>query len=191
MPPTPDFSNWELLPPNWAAFLDELDKLLAEPVELHCLGGFVVTIFYGVVRDTGDIDSLLIHPREEVQNLLFLAGRGSDLSKKYKLYLQDVGGIADYPENYEDRLENLWPGRFTHLWLRALEIHDLVLTKLTRNSPKDRFDVGALAKAGWLNPEVLKERYQSEVRLNIMTGRLEWHDQTLQLWLEEYFSSGR
>ncbi len=191
MLPTPDFSNWKLAPTNWKSFLREMDTQLVTPVELHCLGGFVLTICSGVVREPGDIDSLLIHPREEAQHLLLLAGRGSALSKKYKLYLQDVGGIADYPEDYEDRLVDLWPGRLTNLRLRALEVHDIVLAKLTRGNRKDRFDVSSLAQAGWLDPAVLKERYRTELRPNIMTGPLERHDLTLKLWMEEYFPKAK
>ena len=30
--------------------------MLSESLELHCVGGFVVTNFYGFSRTTGDID---------------------------------------------------------------------------------------------------------------------------------------
>jgi len=34
----------------------ELDALRTEPVELHCIGGFVVCFFYGLQRTAGDLD---------------------------------------------------------------------------------------------------------------------------------------
>ena len=40
----------------WKEFLTELDGMLDEPLELHCVGGFVFTYFYGLLRTTGDID---------------------------------------------------------------------------------------------------------------------------------------
>jgi len=40
----------------WNEFLIELDGTLNEPLELHCIGGFVLVHFYGLPRTTGDID---------------------------------------------------------------------------------------------------------------------------------------
>jgi len=45
-----------LLPSPWREFLAELDGMLHESLELHCIGGFVFTYFYGLPRTTGDID---------------------------------------------------------------------------------------------------------------------------------------
>jgi hypothetical protein len=42
----------------WMSFLRELDEQLASPTELHCLGGFVVAEYYGLMRATADIDIL-------------------------------------------------------------------------------------------------------------------------------------
>jgi|SRR5262252_8273663 len=33
------------LPSPWREFLSELDDMLTQPVELHCIGGFVLTLF--------------------------------------------------------------------------------------------------------------------------------------------------
>ena len=44
------------LPSPWKEFLAELDGMLEEPLELHCIGGFVFAHFYGLPRTTGDID---------------------------------------------------------------------------------------------------------------------------------------
>jgi len=38
------------IPKPWDAFLKDLDRSLEEPVELHCLGGFVLTMLYGLKR---------------------------------------------------------------------------------------------------------------------------------------------
>jgi hypothetical protein len=43
----------------WKEFLTELDGMLDEALELHCIGGFVFTYFYGLPRTTGDIVSLV------------------------------------------------------------------------------------------------------------------------------------
>jgi len=77
-----------------------------EPVALHCLGGFVIAVRYGLARSTADLD-----------------------------YLEDVAHLA-----------------------RAIP----------------------------LDPHILRERYQQELR-PIISGDLARHDHTLALWLELYF----
>ena len=43
-------------PEPWKSFLDSVDGMLTEAVELHCFGGFVVTHMFGLARTTNDID---------------------------------------------------------------------------------------------------------------------------------------
>jgi len=33
------------LPSPWKEFLSEIDSMLKEPLELHCIGGFVICYF--------------------------------------------------------------------------------------------------------------------------------------------------
>ena len=47
----------------WLSFLRELDELADGPVRLDCMGGFVVTMLYGLERATGDVDYLEIAPK--------------------------------------------------------------------------------------------------------------------------------
>src|SRR6202022_3910400 len=57
----------------------------------------------------------------------------------------------------------------------------LALSKLERNSDRDREDVLRLARAGYIDCGVLKARYLEEVRPYLL-NKHEWHDQTLELW---------
>jgi hypothetical protein len=50
------------LPSPWAKFFDAVDQALSGPVVLHCLGGFVVSIWYGRERQTVDLDVVTIAP---------------------------------------------------------------------------------------------------------------------------------
>jgi len=174
-----------LPPPPWGAFLLQLDNGVECAVELHCLGGFVLTTLYGVPRVTYDIDFTELIPKSYFNSFQALAGQESELAKKHKVYCQAVG-VAQYPDSYEERLIDMFPGAFRNLRLRALEVHDVVLAKLARAKGVDLEDVRFLALAGRLDPAVLKERYVRELRPYLI-GRIEWHDQTLQLWLEEFF----
>ncbi len=89
--------NTRLLSP-WAEFLQEIDTLLAERVQVHCIGGFVVSFFYGLPRPTGDLDYYGVLPVHCNNDLQLMAGPGSALGKKYKVHLQHVS-VNSMPED--------------------------------------------------------------------------------------------
>jgi hypothetical protein len=64
----------------------------------------------------------------------------------------------------------------------GLEAHDLALSKLERNSARDREDIKYLAGAAPLDLSVLQRRYQSELRPYL--ANRERHDLTIRLWME-------
>src|SRR5688572_2057535 len=165
----------------WKSFFSEIDASLEEEVVLHCLGGFVMTMLYGLDRPTADVDVLPVGSNAATESLIGLAGEGSPLHKKYKVYLQVVG-VAQVPLNYEDRLTEMFPGTFNHLRLFALDPYDLALSKLERNTQRDRDDVKHLARTVPLDPKVLQDRYQEELRPDLSNPKRE--DLTLKLWSE-------
>jgi hypothetical protein len=171
-------------PEPWRSFFAEVDSRLNEDVQLHCCGGFVVTQLYGVSRTTSDVDFLGAVPNVG-NDLTQIAGKGSALHRRHKVYL-DAVTVATPPENYEERLVAMFPRNWRRLRLFALEAHDLALSKLERNGERDRDDVQQLARAGHLRPEVLRERYYRELRPNLLAHEAR-HDSTLQLWLESYW----
>lgn len=167
----------------WKEFLEELDAFLNEPFELHCLGGFAVAMAYGLRRATNDLDYLTIVPVDRIPDLESLAGRGSPLARKHKVYVQHAG-VAIVPERYEERMTELFPGQFKNIRLLVLEPYDLVLSKLSRNAPRDREDVEFLATTLKLKSDVLRERYKKEY---LPIGPPERDALTLQLWVESFF----
>jgi hypothetical protein len=169
------------IPEPWQSFLSDIDASLSEEVELHCLGGFVVTVLYDLARPTADVDVISITPRSEIESVMSLAGQGSDLHRKHRVYLQLVG-VATVPDSYEERLTEIFPGGFKHLRLLALDPYDLALSKLERNTQRDRDDVKHLARTVPLNLDKLQERYQKELRPDL--GNPEREDLTLKLWIE-------
>ena len=48
------------IPEPWQSFFSDIDASLHEDVELHCLGGFVVTVLYDLARPTADVDLIII-----------------------------------------------------------------------------------------------------------------------------------
>src|ERR1017187_8051138 len=168
-------------PEPWHSFFLEIDKAFDHPVALHCIGGFAIAMLHGLPRPTVDVDCLTVIPVEETAPLQLLAGEGSALHKKYGVYAQHVG-IATVPENYADRLAPIFPAAYRRLLLLGLEAHDLALSKLERNSARDREDVKYLARAAPLDLAVLEQRYRSELRSYLPT--IERHDLTMRLWIE-------
>jgi len=83
-------------PEPWRSFFAEVDARLTEDVQLHCCGGFVVTQLYGVARTTSDVDFLGAVPNTG-STLTEIAGKGSALHRKHKVYLDEVT-VATPPE---------------------------------------------------------------------------------------------
>jgi len=165
----------------WRSFLLDLDNQLEGETELHCLGGFIVAEYYGLTRPTGDIDVIEAVGAASLKTLAQVAGKGSDLEKTHHVYLHIVT-VATVPDNYEARLIDVYPDTFDKLRIKAFEKHDLVLAKLTRNNDRDREDVRRLAGGPGLDPEILGERYATELRFqSTNVGR---DDLTLSLWIE-------
>ena len=124
---------------------------------------------------------LLIAPRAQRAPLLELGVRGGALHRKYKIYL-DYVAVARVPEDYEDRLTEMFPGAYQHLRICALDPYDLALSKLERNVQRDRDDVKHLAHSIPLDLKILKERYEKELRWQL--GNPERENLTLRLWAE-------
>jgi hypothetical protein len=121
------------LPSSWKEFLLELDSMLTEPLDLHCIGGFVICYFYGLPRTRGDIDYYTAVPANI--NLIEMAGEGSEMAKKHKVCSHHVG-VTNLPENYETRLTEMVPGMFKQLRLYVPDPYDLILSKLGTQQPE-------------------------------------------------------
>jgi len=170
------------VPEPWRSFLGAVDAALDVTTRLDCIGGFVLTMVYGMDRPTADVDVLEIAPLHSSEIIARLASQGGPLHRKHGVYLQYVGpGIAIVPENYEDRLTEMFAGAFPHLRIMALDPYDLALSKLERNIQRDRDDVRYLAQAIPLDLDLLRERYETELRWQL--GRPEREDLTLDLWI--------
>jgi len=171
-------------PEPWQSFLADVDRELREEVHLYWCGGFVVTQLYALGRTTSDVDFLGLVPNIR-STLLELAGKGSALHRKHRVYL-DAVTVTTPPENFMERLVPLFSHAGRRLRLFALEAHDLALSKLERNIDRDRVDVEHLARAGYLKPDILRQRYYEELRPYLVNEAR--HDLTLKLWLESFWS---
>jgi hypothetical protein len=98
-------------PKPWDSFFKELDEAVDTTVRLDCIGGFVVTLFYGLERPTADVDVIELAPRAAAETMMELGSRGGPLHQKYRIYLDHVA-VAAIPESYEDRLVEMFPGAY-------------------------------------------------------------------------------
>ena len=174
------------IPEPWLSFLRDVDGLLQQRTEVHCLGAFVLSVLWGLPRPTGDIDIVEILPPDAWTQLMKVAGEGSSLAREHSLHFQRVS-VAEYPEGYVSRLVDITPDRFHRLRLMAFEVHDLVLAKLARNSPRDRADVEFLARKGALDRGILEGRFDMEMRLYLLDAARE--TASLTLWLDEFLGN--
>ena len=150
-------------------------------MRLDCIGGLVVTRLCGLERPTADIDVIELAPRAAAETMMELGIRGGPLHQKYRIYLDRVA-VAVVPESYENRLVEMFAGAYRHLRLMALDPYDLALSKLERNSQKDRDDMRFLARSIPFDLNILQERYTTELRWQLGVPKRE--DLTMQLWLD-------
>ncbi len=168
----------------WKDLFEEIDDVLTESLELHCVGGFVVVYFYGFPRTTGDIDFFTAVPANT--NLIEIAGEGSPLAKKHKVWLHKAN-VMSLPEDYDKRLTEMFPGQFKNIKLLAPDPYDLILSKLERNEGYDRDDADYLFKTEKLDLQTLRDRYEKELRPYL--GKEDWHNSTLKLWIDIFESN--
>jgi hypothetical protein len=172
----------------WLGFFLRIDEALEGPVEIHCIGGFALSVLAGWPRPTGDVDIVSVLPVSAGEVLHRIAGQGSDLARTTRISLQMVS-VADLPRDYSGRLLDVAPPECANLRIRIVEAHDLALSKLDRNLHRDREDVRYLAERSLIQAQVLKERFEREFRpyaLNESRSAL-----TLELWLDELFGESQ
>src|SRR5271168_5256359 len=106
------------VPEPWNAFLKELDGCATSTVCLECIGGFVVTMLYGMSRSTGDLDVVEIAPKSVATTFAQIGREGGGLHRKHGIYL-DYVTVAQTPYEYKSRLREMFPGVFRHIRLMA------------------------------------------------------------------------
>jgi len=173
----------------WLTFLRDVDNTLEADVEIHCVGGFALTVLVDRARPTGDVDIINVLPPQAEEELLEIAGQDSPLAAKHRLHVQAVR-VTDPPSDYEDRLIDVTPADFQKLNVKILDPYDLVLTKAQRNHPKDRHDAGALIEGCRLDKQTLRKRFENEVKPFLAVAS-EKTALTVELWLEEFFGQSK
>ena len=143
----------------------------------------MVTECYGNLRATNDFDVLDVAPKRMSARLAEIAGRGTEVARKHRLYI-DIVGMASVPYDYESRLTDFCPGMFERLHLRIMDPYDVALSKLSRNLDRDHDDVMYLARTVPFDLDLFEGRYNEELRPYLFGNKAE-KDDWFQAWLED------
>jgi hypothetical protein len=110
----------------WRSFLNDLNAALEGAADFHCIGGFVVSQYYGFSRETRDLDVLTVVPRKAAATVFEIAGKGSALQRRHGVHIERGSG--------QWRLSSL-------LTLAATTWKDVLFSRRPTNcSPKWRAD---------------------------------------------------
>ncbi|USN47490.1 MAG: hypothetical protein H6626_15150 [Pseudobdellovibrionaceae bacterium] len=139
-------------------FFNALDDLLEQEYSLTLIGGSAMVIGYASERMTSDCDPWG-RAEKEIQSKWALAQKASGV----KISLDSQTGVAQLPENFEDRLEEA-DLKLKKLTIKYPEKHDLALSKVTRLLGNDLDDIEWLHKNHELDITILKEIYHNELR---------------------------
>ncbi len=161
----------------WGPFLRDVDRQLTEEVTLYCIGGFVLKALYDIPRVTADLDYVEVLPKRTAEKLEKIAGQESALARRHGVFIHYAGPV-EMPIEYEGRLQGL-DLKMKHVRLFVLDPYDLLLSKMLRNSGKDREDGKFLIKKLGLHFQTMQDRFRAEMD---WASNRAYHETTLELW---------
>lgn len=154
---------------SWVeAFLRDIDArwkpTASEPVTLKLLGSVSLFLQTDYARGTRDGDVLgtsdITEPVSE--QLLGLAGSGTALAERHRLYIDIVG--RNVPLLSSDAEWHLQPISLANFRIETLSVVDVVVSKLKRFHGDDRADVRAMVEGGHVTHRELLQRFHDVVR---------------------------
>jgi hypothetical protein len=151
-------------------FFIEVDKRWKQDgdhkIPLKIIGSAALLLQVDYDRGTKDSDILEtadITPTIK-EKLLALAGKGSDLSKTFRLYLDVVtSGIPFLPLGAKYHKVAGLNRRLKNFEVEALDITGVVVSKLKRFSANDVSDIAAMVTSGWVKHKELIEQFRNAV----------------------------
>jgi hypothetical protein len=161
-------------------FLADIDRRWTPPasqppkVRLRIIGSAALMLQTGYERGTkdGDVletDSITAEVKEQ---LLALAGAGSELHDRHKVYIDIVTrGLPFLPQAPVcHRIASL-DSELRHLEIEVLDVIDTVVSKLKRFNANDISDIDAMVDRGLIDHASLIERFRSAVEVFSMDAR--------------------
>lgn len=161
-------------------FLQELDRRWQHPaaskLTLRIIGSAALMLQTDYERGTKDSDVLETASLtgETKERLLKLAGQGSALHQRHKMYLDIVAsGLPFLPQAPHYHPVADLNEMLRHFEVEVLDIVDVVVGKLKRFSANDRSDIRAMVDKELVDHARLIERFKSAVDVYSMDARAE------------------
>lgn len=160
-------------------FFVELDRVWKQPLEkripLRVIGSGALMLQANYERRTkdGDVIETADLTNEIKKTLLGIAGKGTDMHKRWNIYLDIViPGLPFFPQQPRYHPAPGLKG------LKALDVHvldvlDVVVTKLKRFNANDASDVKAMVDLGLVDHKLFVERFETAVDRFSMDARAE------------------
>jgi hypothetical protein len=145
----------------------------AARISLQLIGCAALMLQSDYDRGTKDSDVLETSDLSEhtKAQLLRLAGKGTELHRRHKLYIDIVsGGVPFLPQGPRWIRLELHPP-LSHFDAAFLDVVDVVVSKLKRFSANDRSDIAAMIERDLVPHDLLVSRFSSAVKWFEMDAR--------------------
>ena len=157
--------------------LENWDGLMNFRVRLIACGGTALTLL-DIKESTKDIDLIVPETSEYDKLMKFLKAlnyryKGNGLAHEddpnfiYQFWCGNKVFTTDLLESPLKENNHILIKRWTHIYLGALNLIDLIITKMFRGTPADRVDCLAAFAAGKMDAEKLFERYSEAARYDL------------------------
>jgi hypothetical protein len=143
-------------------YLGVLDRRLVDigkSTPLYLSGGAAVVLAYGSTERTKDVDAFVSQRNQVLDELQAWAGKNTVVAKREGYFFEVVPPIYPLAPGMFDRalpIEGLHLQAITPF---AIELHDIIITKLGRYHAKDRSDIELLTRIPGFRHERLTELY--------------------------------
>jgi hypothetical protein len=157
--------------------LENWDSLMNFRVRLIACGGTALTLL-NIKESTKDIDLIVPETSEYDKLMKFLKAlnyryKGNGLAHEddpnfiYQFWCGNKVFTTDLLESPMKENKHILINRWTHIYLGALNLTDLIITKMFRGTPADREDCLAAFATGQVDAEKLLESYSEAARYDL------------------------
>jgi hypothetical protein len=145
------------------AYLRVLDGHLVamgKSTPIYLSGGAAVVLAYGSTERTKDVDAFVATRNEILDELQAWAGKHTAVAKREGYFFEVVPPIYPAAPGMFDRALPIQGLNLRALAPFAIELHDIIITKLGRYHAKDRSDIELVTRIPGFRSEHLTKLYQ-------------------------------
>lgn len=143
-------------------YLGVLDRRLVDTgksTPMYLSGGAAVVLAYGSGDRTKDVDAFVTERNQVLDELQAWAGKNTVVAKREGYFFEIVPPIYPVAPGMFDRALPIKGLNLQAIIPFAIELHDIIITKLGRYHAKDRSDIELLTRIPGFRHERLTELY--------------------------------